>query len=131
MSKEDISKEKDNVLEDAFKLGLSLKRDLNSSVILTLSENGIYFIPRDKPAHEIYRTAKTHYSTYKRQVRDVSGAGDTVVAALALGLANNLSIEESIMFANHAAGVKVEKSGVQPVSLDEVIEDIQIHNGLK
>jgi D-beta-D-heptose 7-phosphate kinase/D-beta-D-heptose 1-phosphate adenosyltransferase len=131
MSKEEISREKDNVLEDAFTLGLSLKRDLNSSVILTLSENGICFIPRYKPEHEIYRTVTTHYPTYPRQVRDVSGAGDTVVAALAVGLANNLSIEESIMFANHAAGVKVQKSGVQPVSLDEVVEDIRFHNGLK
>jgi rfaE bifunctional protein kinase chain/domain len=110
------------ILDHAEVIANKLYSELNTNVVLTMAENGIFYYSKD---------SQVHFPTYPRQVRDVSGAGDTVVAALSVGLANNLSIEESIMFANHAAGVKVQKSGVQPASLDEVVEDIKLHNGLK
>ncbi len=95
---------------------------VNSKIILTLSDKGIYYYNKENTKH---------FSTYKRQIRDVSGAGDTVAAALAVGLSNNLDIEEAILFANHAGGVAVEKSGVQPVYLKEIIQDIKEHNNIK
>lgn len=106
-------------IDNAKKLSENLYSRLNSSIILTMAEHGILF----------YNGKDfTHFPIFKREVRDVSGAGDTVVAALAVGLANSLDIKEAIYFANHAAGVKVEKAGVQPVYLNEVINDIKSHN---
>ena len=57
-----------------------------------------------------------------REVYDVSGAGDTVTAAVALTLAAGASMVEATAFANDAAAVEVGKSGVQTVSPDEIRE---------
>ena len=105
--------------DNAKRLSEDLYAKLNSSILLTMAEHGILFYNGND---------FNHFPIFKREVRDVSGAGDTVVAALAVGLANKLDIKEAIYFANHAAGVKVEKAGVKPVSLNEVIDDIKLHN---
>ena len=67
----------------------------------------------------------TEVPTYARKVFDVSGAGDTVVAALSLGLAAGLSLVESCMLANFAAGVVVGKIGTAPCEVSELVEYIQ------
>lgn len=58
--------------------------------------------------------------TAARSVYDVSGAGDTVVATVAVALATGADIEEAAVLANHAAGVEVGKAGVATVSPDEL-----------
>ena len=55
-----------------------------------------------------------------REVADVTGAGDTVVATLALTLAAGGSLAEAAVLANHAAGVVVGKFGPATVSVDEL-----------
>lgn len=59
-----------------------------------------------------------------RQVFDVSGAGDTVIATLALALAGGLPIEAAVQLANFAAGVAVGKVGTVPVRADELLISI-------
>ena len=59
--------------------------------------------------------------TYAREVFDVSGAGDTVVAALTLALAAGADLKEAAHFANSAAGVVVGKLGTATASIDEVL----------
>jgi len=90
-----------------------MKQDLDLQVsIITLSQDGIsHFI--NKPITS---------PTLAREVFDVTGAGDTVIAALAFGLANNLTIDSSIAMANLAAGVVVEKIGTSTSTIDEIIE---------
>ena len=61
-------------------------------------------------------------SALAHQVFDVTGAGDTVVAMLALGLATGLPVEDAMLLANIAAGIVVEKPGTATVSLDEMAE---------
>ncbi|TCK58344.1 bifunctional D-glycero-beta-D-manno-heptose-7-phosphate kinase/D-glycero-beta-D-manno-heptose 1-phosphate adenylyltransferase HldE [Seleniivibrio woodruffii] len=61
-----------------------------------------------------------HFPTEAREVFDVSGAGDTVVASLALGLAKGFSLREAVMVANRAAGIVVGKIGTAPVLLSEL-----------
>lgn len=56
-----------------------------------------------------------------RQVFDVSGAGDTVVATLALSLASGLDLELAVQLANIAAGIVVSKVGTVPVTRDELM----------
>lgn len=67
----------------------------------------------------------TEVPTYARKVFDVTGAGDTVIAALALGLVSGLSLVQSSILANYAAGVVVGKVGCVPCEIPELIEYIQ------
>ncbi|WP_109488717.1 bifunctional D-glycero-beta-D-manno-heptose-7-phosphate kinase/D-glycero-beta-D-manno-heptose 1-phosphate adenylyltransferase HldE [Occallatibacter savannae] len=78
----------------------------------TLSEKGIALVRSDR---------RTLAAAKARQVFDVSGAGDTVVAVLALSLASGLSPEIAIRLANVAAGVVVEKVGTVPIEKHEFL----------
>jgi D-beta-D-heptose 7-phosphate kinase/D-beta-D-heptose 1-phosphate adenosyltransferase len=87
------------------------KLDLQFFVV-TRGDEGISLI--DDHAHLLPATAK--------QVFDVSGAGDTVIATLAAGLMHGLSPLESLQLANVAAGVVVGKVGTVPITRDDLIE---------
>ncbi len=87
------------------------KLDLQFFVV-TRGDEGISLI--DDHAHLLPATAK--------QVFDVSGAGDTVIATLAAGLVHGLSPLESLQLANVAAGVVVGKVGTVPITRDELVE---------
>ncbi|MGE0174414.1 MAG: D-glycero-beta-D-manno-heptose 1-phosphate adenylyltransferase [Oligoflexales bacterium] len=70
---------------------------------------------------------ETHYlEAVKREVFDVSGAGDTVVAMLALALASGCGFKEAMHIANTAAGIVVEKWGTQPILMDELKEALNV-----
>jgi D-beta-D-heptose 7-phosphate kinase/D-beta-D-heptose 1-phosphate adenosyltransferase len=62
-----------------------------------------------------------------QEVFDVSGAGDTVVAVLALGLARGLGFEVSASLANLAAGVVVTKKGTAPILRSEMERELHSH----
>jgi D-beta-D-heptose 7-phosphate kinase/D-beta-D-heptose 1-phosphate adenosyltransferase len=59
--------------------------------------------------------------TVARSVYDVSGAGDTVTAVLAVALASGATVIEAAILANHAAGIEVGKAGVATVSAAELV----------
>jgi len=90
---------------------LSLKEtcDLECSMI-TLSEDGI----------AIYDNSMRRFPTVAKEVYDVTGAGDTVIASLSFALSIGLSIDEAAPFANHAAAVVVGKIGSATVTLEEI-----------
>lgn len=67
----------------------------------------------------------TEVPTYARKVFDVTGAGDTVIAALSLGLVSGLTLVQSCMLANYAAGVVVGKVGCVPCEIPELKDYIQ------
>jgi len=81
------------------------------TVVVTLSEDGIAVYHQNKI---------TKKPTKALDIFDVTGAGDTVVAAIAFALANNLSISEACDFANNAAAVVVAKFGSAVATLDEI-----------
>jgi len=66
-----------------------------------------------------------HVPTIALQVSDVTGAGDTVLATLALAINSKLNIHNASKLANYAAGIKVQKSGVQPVTKKELIKYVK------
>lgn len=66
--------------------------------------------------------------TAARSVYDVSGAGDTVTAALAVALGAGATIEEAAVLANHAAGIEVGKAGVATVTPDELRAVVREHH---
>jgi D-beta-D-heptose 7-phosphate kinase/D-beta-D-heptose 1-phosphate adenosyltransferase len=63
-----------------------------------------------------------------RSVYDVSGAGDTVIAAIAVGLAAGATPAEAAIMANHAAALEVAKAGVATVSPDELRATVREHH---
>ncbi len=70
----------------------------------------------------------TQVPTYARQVFDVTGAGDTVITALAMGVTSGLTLEEACQLANFAAGVVVGQIGCVPCTSSELIAYIQSHS---
>lgn len=67
----------------------------------------------------------TEIPTKVKEVIDVTGAGDTACAVMALGLASGLNLVETAHLANYAAGVVVEKLGTSTISLNELILRIE------
>lgn len=84
------------------------------ALVVTKGEEGMYVFAPGKPP--------LHIPTAAREVYDVSGAGDTVIATLATALAARAPLPEAAMIANHAAGVVVGKFGTATVSRDELVE---------
>jgi D-beta-D-heptose 7-phosphate kinase/D-beta-D-heptose 1-phosphate adenosyltransferase len=62
--------------------------------------------------------------TVAREVFDVTGAGDTVIAALAAALAAGASMAEAAVLANYAAGIVVGKLGTATATVQEVLDSI-------
>lgn len=83
------------------------------NIIVTRSENGMSLVT-DK--------CITHIPTKAQEVFDVSGAGDTVIAVFATGLAGGISPEDSARLANLAASVVVAKLGTYAVSREELLQ---------
>ena len=80
--------------------------------LITLSEQGV----------AIYDGELRNHPTQTREVFDVTGAGDTVLASLGFALSCELDIDEAVKFANIAAGVVVGKIGSATATLNEIIE---------
>ena len=93
-----------------------------------ISENNIQFMivtRSEKGMSVISQNNHQHYATKAIEVSDVTGAGDTVVAALALGLSLNLRAKDIIHFANLAAGVVVSKVGTATATIQEILDHEQ------
>lgn len=90
-------------LKDTYHLSISL---------ITLSEDGI----------AIYDNELKQHPTVAREVYDVTGAGDTVLASLGFALACGYDIDKAVKFSNLAAGLVVGKIGSATATLNEIIE---------
>ncbi|MBI5390067.1 D-glycero-beta-D-manno-heptose-7-phosphate kinase [Candidatus Woesearchaeota archaeon] len=75
------------------------------------------------------RGKEIHIPTKAREVYDVSGAGDTAIAALSLAITAGASLTEAAMIANYAAGVTVGKVGTSTVSPEELQKAIEQDEG--
>lgn len=88
------------------------------SIVATRSADGMTVLTgkADEPVH---------LKTEAREVFDVSGAGDTVIAALAVALAAGEGLVNAAKFANRAAGIVVGKAGTAVVTADELLDEAQ------
>ncbi|QOY51435.1 D-glycero-beta-D-manno-heptose-7-phosphate kinase [Candidatus Sulfurimonas baltica] len=92
---------------------LKLKKECNLEVsLITLSEDGI----------ATYENELKIFPTVAKEVFDVTGAGDTVIASIAFALSVGKNIEQTAAFSNLAAGVVVGKIGSATVTIDEIEE---------
>ena len=97
--------------EDIKNMIINIEKELDTKALVTRSEKGISLLDDDK---------LTTIPTQAKEVFDVSGAGDTVVATLALALAAGAEVNEAVNLANHAAGIVVSKIGTATVSNSEL-----------
>ena len=94
----------------------ALRRNLDlQALLLTRSEEGMTLFRDGEPHHQ---------PTQAREVFDVSGAGDTVIAGMGLPMAAGLDFPEAMRLANAAAGVVVGKLGTAVCSFDELAQSL-------
>ena len=87
------------------------------ALLVTRSEEGMSLYRRGEPPLRVAAQA--------REVFDVSGAGDTVIATLAVMLASGADLGQAVQVANRAAGIVVGKLGTAVVSREEILQDME------
>lgn len=103
--------------DEIFQSALRLCRELSlGAVLVTRSEMGMSLISEEG--------IKLDFPVQKKEVVDVSGAGDTVISALALGLAAGFLPEDCCRLANAAADIVVSKFGTAAVSIYELVGSV-------
>lgn len=101
--------------ENLKQAGNTLLEKLNArAVLITLGAKGMALFRKDKPA--------SFEGTRAREVADVSGAGDTVIATVTFALAAGATMKEAVTMANFAAGVVCEEVGVVPIRSEELVK---------
>jgi len=95
------------------------------------SAGAALLVTRSAEGMTLYRAAHEplHVAARAREVFDVTGAGDTVVAALALALAARVAIEHAVELASIAAAISVSKRGTSTVTPGELLTAIDAARG--
>ena len=109
-----------NSIEDAETAARKLIEAHNfAGVMAKLGGDGVCLVMKGEPAQ--------HFHTVAREIYDVSGAGDTVVATLALALAGNITPADAAQLANIAGSIVVGKVGTASVTREELTREL-VHN---
>jgi D-beta-D-heptose 7-phosphate kinase/D-beta-D-heptose 1-phosphate adenosyltransferase len=102
--------ESDTIIE---KRGIELRDELElEAILITRSQKGMTLLERGQNP--------IHLPTRAKDVFDVTGAGDTVVATLGVAIASNIRLYEAVNLANSAAGIVVSKLGTSSVTISEL-----------
>lgn len=88
-----------------------------SALLVTRGKDGMTLVRAERPPVHIPATA--------REVYDVTGAGDTVIAVFSLALFRGLDMEVAAQLANAAAGLEVAKIGAAPVTFQELAQELE------
>jgi rfaE bifunctional protein kinase chain/domain len=99
--------------------GKALLRKIScDAVLITRGEQGMSLFNKEKVVH---------IPTVARNVYDVTGAGDTVIAAFSIAYVAGASLEEAAVVANHAAGIVVGEVGTAVVSIDQLRKSLRFN----
>jgi D-beta-D-heptose 7-phosphate kinase / D-beta-D-heptose 1-phosphate adenosyltransferase len=110
-------------LEELLAAAQHLVRELGVEYLtVTMSEKGIRIL---------YPDSVFHSPTRAREVFDVTGAGDTVIATMAASLAAGLDPETAVTLSNIAAGIVVAKTGTAPISRNELVAEFTTSTQMK
>jgi D-beta-D-heptose 7-phosphate kinase/D-beta-D-heptose 1-phosphate adenosyltransferase len=93
------------------------------ATVITLDKEGAFLAHRDGDGERI--------PTRPRSVYDVTGAGDEVLAMLAVAVAGGCDFGQAVALANVAGGLEVERFGVVPITRDEVLQELHRMIGLR
>lgn len=101
---------------------VNLREKLNlEALLITCGNKGMLLIEKNKSPLHLEAVGS-------KEPVDVTGAGDTVIATYALGLASGLNYAESANLANHAGGIVVMKKGTAFVKTDELLASLEKHS---
>lgn len=89
------------------------------AVLVTRGEEGMSLFERDTRGIRV-----THIPTVAKKVYDVTGAGDTVIAAFTLAHAAGASMQDAATMSNHAAGIVIGEVGTAAVSPDDLLQSL-------
>jgi len=104
-------------IDSASKAGQQLCAELNlDHAYVTMDRDGVVLAKSDGECH--------HHPTRKREVCDITGAGDTVLAMIGIGMAAGITPDDLARLSNIAGGLQVEQVGVVLVSRDEILGDL-------
>jgi D-glycero-beta-D-manno-heptose-7-phosphate kinase len=106
----------DGTDESTERIGEKLLSDLDINVLLTRGEKGMSLFEKSGKRVQVHANAKEVYS--------LTGAGDTVIAAIAMAIASGAELEDASFISNIAAGIKVGKIGTATVSIDEIKKQV-------
>jgi D-glycero-beta-D-manno-heptose-7-phosphate kinase len=104
--------------QDFLKMGNYLVGETMANILITRGEKGMAMFEKD-------HNRVIFMPTKAKQVIDVTGAGDTVIAAFTLSVCSGANSKEAMIIANHAAGIGIGKVGTATVSLKEL--EIDLH----
>ncbi len=105
---------------DALNAGTQMCRQLDLDMaVITLDADGIALAYHDGNGHV--------FPTKARSVYDITGAGDMVLAMLGLAFAAGVDAETAVALANAAAGLEVDRTGVAPLTRDEIRAELKVH----
>lgn len=112
MELQDITKMKTDTEKEILEASKELLIKTNCNYVLTTrGKDGMTLVSND---------VQKHIKCLSEEVCDVTGAGDTVISYLAVGLSNNIDLLNTIQIANYAAGVGVSKMGTYAVKIEEI-----------
>ncbi len=94
---------------------VALERFGLDRIVITRSEKGISFVSRDEVIH---------VPTTAQEVYDVSGAGDTVMAALVYGWLAGMDVRSTLELANLAAGIVIRRLGTHAITMEEILGEM-------
>jgi len=107
---------------EAESLASALRQSLDlDAIVVTLDRDGAMLCEAGQAPQQL--------PTIVREVYDVTGAGDMVLAALAAARSNGLDWREAVRLANVAAGLEVEVFGVQPIPLEDIRHSLMLQEG--
>ncbi len=132
----DVSLITPNVTEASYGSGIEIKDEKNlikagkvlidklqcGSVLITRGEEGMTLFKRIKGDHNV---SVMHFNTMAKKVFDVTGAGDTVIAAFTLVHSAGATMEEAAIIANHAAGIVVGEVGTAVPQIDKLYKSLE------
>jgi D-glycero-beta-D-manno-heptose-7-phosphate kinase len=104
-------------IEDISKIGKKIVRSIDSNVLITCGNKGMYLYKKDG--------SEEHLPTQAKEVYDVTGAGDTVAAVTSLALASGANLKDASFIANKAAGIVVGKTGTSTTNIKELKDSIE------
>ena len=105
-------------IQEAYAAGDKLCREVElNHAYVTLDSDGIVLVMHDG--------SKEHLPTRKRQVYDITGAGDMVLATIGVAMAADIPPVDIARLANVAGGLEVERVGVVPITREEMLADIR------
>ena len=99
---------------EIYSAGKSLTERFSSDIIITRGSEGV----------ALFGKFSAEFPASARNVSDITGAGDTFLAALGLSLASGAKLDDAVLISNYASGIAVSKKGTYSVKLNELEREI-------